>query len=151
MRGRFMLFICDKVLNARYLKKGTLWNIKIKIPKSQIHDKRLTSFPCVLIAHFPYKPIAQVTVVLYRVRCTVAPVPPKPWYWYRYNTPNTAAIGCELWYSIFARKWSFHDGCQFRPPSTTQSHSCNGGTKSVFVYECLPHDKHVSLRRFHGY
>ena len=32
MWGRFMF----EVLNARYLKKGTLWNIKIKIPKRQI-------------------------------------------------------------------------------------------------------------------
>ena len=41
MRGRFMLFICDKVLNARYLKKGTLWNIKIKIPKIKFYDKKV--------------------------------------------------------------------------------------------------------------
>ena len=36
MLGKWMFFIYDEVLNARYLKKGTRWNIKIKIPKTQI-------------------------------------------------------------------------------------------------------------------
>jgi hypothetical protein len=34
--GRWFVFIYDKVLNARYFKKGTWRNIKIRIPKSQI-------------------------------------------------------------------------------------------------------------------
>jgi len=39
MLGKWMFFIYDEVLNARYLKKGTRWNIKIKIPKVKFYVK----------------------------------------------------------------------------------------------------------------